>query len=325
MHPTPVGTPLNDAALNIRADNFSWRARFVRWAWITVGVNVLVILWGAWVRATGSGAGCGSHWPLCNGVVVPPSPEAATIIEFVHRLTSGVALLAVLALFVAARRGYAPGHFARRSTSAAGAFMLIEAAIGAGLVVFGLVAGNTSMPRAVVGALHLANTYLLLAALALSAEMGAEAVSPRWQVGRGEVALAALSLGLLIVVGMTGAVTALGDTIFRPESLAAGIVQELDPASHPLVRMRLIHPGVAVLASLFTAYYALTLSERDARSSTRSLARWIWALLVAQLIAGAINVVLLAPLGLQVIHLLLSDLIWILGIVLSARAFTAPR
>ena len=102
-------------------------------------------------------------------------------------------------------------------------------------------------------------------------------------------------------------------------------MQELDPASHPLVRMRLIHPGVAVLASLFTAYYALTLSERDARSSTRSLARWIWALLVAQLIAGAINVVLLAPLGLQVIHLLLSDLIWILGIVLSARAFTAPR
>jgi cytochrome c oxidase assembly protein subunit 15 len=311
----PLTTPYDDP---------SKRAHFVWFTWAAVALNVVVILWGAWVRATGSGAGCGSHWPLCNGAVVPPSPEAATVIEFVHRATSGLALVAVLALLLAAWRVYPRGHFVRWTMSAAGGFILLEAAIGAGLVIFGLVAGDTSIVRAAVGALHLANTYLLLAALTLSAVMGREAVSPSWRGGRGEVALVGISLGFLLLVGMTGAVTALGDTVFRPESLAAGITQELASAAHPLVRMRLIHPGVALLASLLTAYCALTLSGRDTRSTAGRGAPLIWALLVVQLFAGAINVLLLAPLGLQVIHLLLSDLIWILVIALSARALSVP-
>lgn len=315
MSELPPTTPFDDR---------SKRVRFVRFTWAAVALNVVVILWGAWVRATGSGAGCGSHWPLCNGAVVPPSPEAATVIEFVHRATSGLALVAVLALLIAAWRVYARGHFVRWSMSAAGGLILLEAAIGAGLVIFGLVAGDTSTARAVVGALHLANTYLLLAALTLAAVMGGEALSPRWRGGRGEVALVGISLGFLLLVGMTGAVTALGDTVFRPESLAAGITQELATAAHPLVRMRLIHPGVALLASLLTAYCALTLCWRDTRSSARRGAPLIWALLIVQLVAGAINVLLLAPLGLQVVHLLLSDLIWILVIALSARALSVP-
>ena len=56
-----------------------------RFAWFTVFYNVLVILWGALVRASGSGAGCGNHWPLCNGQVIPVSPGWHTVIEFTHR------------------------------------------------------------------------------------------------------------------------------------------------------------------------------------------------------------------------------------------------
>lgn len=310
--------------MRTRPDGGVRRAGFVRCAWITVTLNVGVILWGAWVRATGSGAGCGSHWPLCNGAVVPPSPALATVIEFVHRLTSGLALIAVMALLTAAWRIYPRGHIVRHAMIAAGLFMLLEAAIGAGLVIFGLVAGDTSAARALVGAVHLANTYLLLAALTLAAVFGGHASSPPWRGDTRLLVLGAISLGALLLVGMTGAVTALGDTVFRPESLAAGIAQELAPASHPLVRVRVIHPGVAVVASLITAYYALVLQENEIRpASPRAPA--IWALLAAQLVAGAINVLLLAPLGLQIIHLLLSDLIWILVVVLSARVLTRPR
>jgi len=315
---------VSDSSMKMRTRDASARTRFVRYAWVTLGLNVGVILWGAWVRATGSGAGCGSHWPLCNGAVVPRSAEAATVIEFVHRGTSGLALIAVLALLIGAWRIYARGHIVRRTMIAAGLFMLLEAAIGAGLVVFGLVAGNTSAARAVVGALHLANTYLLLAALTLSAIFGGQSASPIWRLERRVVAQGSISLGLLLLVGMTGAVTALGDTLFRPESLAAGIAQELAPASHPMVRMRLIHPGVAVLASLLTAYYAWVLNEFRLRPVARRRTQMIWILLAVQLIAGAINVLLLAPLGLQVIHLLLSDLIWILVVALSAQVLTEP-
>jgi heme A synthase len=301
------------------------RSRFAHWAWITVALTIAVILWGAWVRATGSGAGCGSHWPLCNGAVVPPSPGAATRIEFIHRASSGLTLIAVLMLLFTAWRVYPPRHIVRWMASAAGALILVEAAIGAGLVVFELVAGDTSMSRAIIGALHLANTYLLLAALTLAAVFGGQPGAPKWEGTRRLVGLGAISLGGLMLVGMTGAVTALGDTLFRPATLAAGIAQELDPAAHLMVRMRLFHPAVAVLAGLATAYFALALCERDIAAPARRMAVLLGGLLIVQLLAGAVNVALLAPLWLQIIHLLLSDLIWVLLIALCGRALTSTQ
>ncbi|MCJ7512801.1 MAG: COX15/CtaA family protein [Anaerolineales bacterium] len=181
------------------------------------------------------------------------------------------------------------------------------------------------MARALDGPLHFANTYLLLAALTLTATLGDTQRSAVWRGERRLVLLGSLTLVCLLVVGMSGAVTALGDTLFRPASLTAGIAQELAPASHPLVRMRLIHPLVAVLSSMITAYYALTLKERAPDSTRRRGAATLWALLAAQLGAGAANVVLLAPLGLQVFHLMLSDLIWILVVALSAGVLTATE
>jgi len=134
---------------------------FVRFAWSTLAVTVVVILWGAVVRATGSGAGCGSHWPLCNGAVVPLSPAAGTVIEYIHRVTSGAAMLLSLGLMVGARRVFPAGHRARTWALASFAVMLVEAALGAGLVVLGLVEGNTSALRAAYIAAHLANTMVL--------------------------------------------------------------------------------------------------------------------------------------------------------------------
>src|SRR5262245_28237530 len=143
--------------------------RFAKYAWLTLAFNLLVIVWGAYVRASGSGAGCGSHWPLCNGEVIPGSPAVKTIIEFSHRLSSGFALLLVAGGLIWTFRAYAPKHQLRRLSVAAIFFMLMEAAIGAGLVLFEMVAENKSIARALWISAHLVNTFLLVGTLALMA------------------------------------------------------------------------------------------------------------------------------------------------------------
>src|SRR5258708_25274996 len=87
--------------------------RFARYAWSVLAFHLGVILWGAFVRASGSGAGCGQHWPLCNGQIVPATPLNATIIEFSHRLSSGIALVSVLALAIWAFRAFPRGFGVR--------------------------------------------------------------------------------------------------------------------------------------------------------------------------------------------------------------------
>lgn len=139
--------------------------QFRRYAWATVAVTLVVIVWGAVVRATGSGAGCGSHWPLCNGEVVPLAPSVATVIEFVHRITSGGVMLMAVWLVVLARRTFTLGHPARRWAWISLMFMCIEAAIGAGIVLLELVADNASAMRAAYVGGHLVNTLLLVGAM----------------------------------------------------------------------------------------------------------------------------------------------------------------
>src|ERR1035437_1911752 len=122
--------------------------RFAAYAWAVLGFNVLVVLWGAYVRATGSGAGCGNHWPMCNGEVIPRAPRIATIIEFTHRVTSGIALVAIAGLVFWAFRAYPARHRVRLGAVFSGVFILTEALIGAGLVLFEHVAKNASNARA---------------------------------------------------------------------------------------------------------------------------------------------------------------------------------
>ena len=142
---------------------------FATYAWGVLAVNLLVIAWGAFVRATGSGAGCGNHWPLCNGEVVPRAPQVETIIEFSHRLTSGAALISVLLMLIWAFRAYPKGDPVRAGAVLSMVLMLIEALIGAGLVLFEYVAANVSIGRVYWIAGHLINTFLLLAAVTLTA------------------------------------------------------------------------------------------------------------------------------------------------------------
>lgn len=279
------------------------RRRYVRLAWVVLGWNFLVILWGAFVRATGSGAGCGSHWPLCNGEVIPPSPTVQTMIEFTHRLTSGLALIGVAGLVWFARRLFPRGHAVRAWAWASLAFILIEALLGAGLVLLEYVERNASAGRAVYLCAHLSNTLLLLAAL-LGVAWHASHEEARWRWA-GVSAWQRAALLAVLLASLTGAIAALGDTIYPAVSMLEGIRQELSPDSPALLRLRLLHPVVSVAAAV-VVLAAVFQSVRGRLQ--RGIAGWV----VLQLAAGAVNVLLLAPVWMQILHLALAAALWLL-------------
>lgn len=298
--------------------------RFRRYAWATLGVNLAVILWGAFVRATGSGAGCGRHWPLCNGEILPPSPATSTLIEFAHRTSSGIALILVVGMFWWSRRRFARGHPARWAATWSLGFIVVEALVGAGLVLLELVAQNDSLVRAGYLAAHLLNTFLLLGSLALTALWAGEPERSglSWE-GRSPWFLGA-GLAAVLVVGMTGAIAALGDTLFPAGSLREGLRADTSPTAHLLVRLRVLHPLLAILAGFYLSLAVwLVGRERPAALETR-WARLVPGLVLAQVGVGLTNLLLLAPVALQLAHLLMADLLWIALVLFGATALAAP-
>jgi cytochrome c oxidase assembly protein subunit 15 len=290
-----------------------------RVAWLVLTYNIAVILWGAYVRATGSGAGCGNHWPLCNGEVLPRSPTVTTIIELSHRLTSGLAVLAVVALVIWTLRATRSGHPARLGAMLSLAFILMEAAVGAGLVLFELVADNATMARAMFMVTHLVNTFLLLGALTLTSWWLSSTEPGTLVRRRHAVASLVAGCGTLLLAGASGAVAALGDTLFPAISLGDALAADLSASSHLLLRLRVLHPLLAVTAVLTV----VVLSGRLSRGRGESIARVASAvrtLAVLQIVLGLANVVLLAPVWLQLVHLLVADAIWVGFIVLGADA-----
>lgn len=301
--------------------------RFAKYAWAVLALNVLVILWGAFVRATGSGAGCGAHWPLCDGEVIPRAERIETLIEFIHRATSGLALAAVVVLLVWAWRAYPKGDAIRKGAVTAMVFMLLEAAVGAGLVLFEWVAGNLSVARVAVMPVHLTNTFLLMASLLLTAWWASGGSVPRLR-GQGIDGRAlAMALVAVLVLSMAGAITALGDTLFPSETLSAGIRQDFEATSHFLVRLRVWHPVIAVITAVYTVYIAQHLSVTRPAEQVRRMARAVTVLFGIQLVAGLTNIVLLAPVWMQIVHLLLACLTWMALLLLAATALSedAPQ
>ena len=296
---------------------------FTRFAWAVLAVNLAVVAWGAFVRATGSGAGCGRHWPTCNGEIVPRAPAVATAIEFAHRASSGIALLLVVVLVIWAARALPRAHPARRAAWTALGLMIAEALVGAGLVLYGWVAKDASAARGWVMAIHLVNTFLLLASLALTAEWSGGAGGLVFS-GRGTLA-AALAAGLaaVLLAGVTGAIAALGDTLYPATSFGAGLRAELSGNGAVLLRLRLLHPFAAIGAGALLLLVARAALRARPDDRVRRAAAAIAGLVAVEIAAGAANVLLLAPVWLQIVHLLVADLVW-LALVLLAAATLAP-
>ena len=296
------------------------RVSAARYAWFVVGYNVLVILWGALVRATGSGAGCGNHWPLCNGQFVPLSPRIDTIIEFTHRCMTGGSAFAVLALLIFSFRSTAKEASARIFAVLSGVLLLNEAFLGALLVKLGYVTGNQSLGRVILLSVHLSNTLLLLGALSLTAHLLATGQHRNVLLSRGRGLLAAgAGLGATLIVGVSGSLAALGDTLFPSSSLHAAILQDFSKTAPLLLRIRWVHPASAVAASLFV----LWLARAAWLAGRRRLVRLVSILLGLQFILGIADVLWLAPVPLQLLHLLGADLYWI-ALVTGAAQIVWP-
>ncbi|WP_117237782.1 heme o synthase [Thermus sediminis] len=298
------------------------KTRLATFAWGVLVWNIVVALFGAFVRATGSGAGCGSHWPTCNGEVIPRSPEVETLIEFTHRATSGLAFLAALALLIWAFRALPKGHPARFGAALSMFFMVTESLVGAALVLFGWVAHDMSPERAVVHMVHLINTYFLLGALALTA-WWASGGAPLRLRGQGAVGLALL-LGFLalLFLGMSGAITALGDLLFPVRSTLEALERSLTPGEHFLVRLRVLHPLIAVSVGLYVVFAGYLAAHLRPSSHTRLFANLLAYAYGVQLLVGLVNVILRAPVWMQILHLFLAYVIWFLFIFLAASALS---
>lgn len=300
-----------------------------RFAWGVLAYFVAVILWGTLVRATGSGAGCGDHWPLCNGTVIQHSPRVDTMIEFTHRLTSGISFFSVVGLLIWTYKATVRGHMARIAVVASVVFTLVEAILGALLVKLGLTAQSQSPLRPAYLALHLTNTLLLLAALSLAAHM----LSRTKGYMRGTVHLVApmgaiAAVAVVLVVGVTGSLAALGDTLFPASSLGQALAQDFSSTSGWLVRWRWTHPTVAFLSSVFLIWLLVRAAQRPPKGvrhwDNRGLSALVLLLLAAQYVLGVLDVFLLAPVWLQVAHLLGADVLWVALVVLTARVTLEP-
>jgi cytochrome c oxidase assembly protein subunit 15 len=287
----------------------------VGFAWGVVGYNVLVILWGALVRATGSGAGCGNHWPLCNGQVIPLSPRVDTIIEFTHRCMTGGSAFLVLGLLMFTFRGTGKGQAARVLAVASMLLLLNEAFLGALLVKLGYVTGNQSMGRVVVLSIHLSNTLLLLAALTLTARLlGTAQMWRELGLGGAKKVWAFMGLAATLIVGVSGSLAALGDTLFPASSIREAFAQDFAVGSPWLLRLRGVHPVSAVIAGIFV----LWLVGQARKAGAGRLAAGVVALLAFQFALGLADVLLLAPVWMQIVHLLGADLYWVALVTLAA-------
>jgi cytochrome c oxidase assembly protein subunit 15 len=282
-----------------------------RFAYITLGCFILVVLWGAIVRTSGSGAGCGANWPLCNGDFFPHHPRLATLIEFIHRSTSGICTLLDIALIAWTFRVTPRRHPARAAVLWSFAFLILEAALGAVLVLRHYVLDNTSNARVLMQSIHFTNTLLLMASLALVAlflsPTRSEATTTPHPTPRGPALIAIFST---IAVGATGSLAALADTLFPSPTLRAALASDFAATSPLLVRMRWLHPAAALLAVLCV----LPLLRRATR-----LSRIVLTLLLLQFALGLADIILLAPAWMQVLHLLGADLYWIALVQLAAE------
>ncbi len=282
-----------------------------------LGYTVAVVLWGAYVRATLSGDGCGDHWPLCNGEVLPVEPSTKTIVELTHRVTSGLCWIGTLAMWLVARRLFERGHATRSAAGWSIFFMTTEALVGAGLVIFRMVADNPATGRAAWMSAHLINTFLLLASLTWMAASAwrqsglrfpRDGQSRRWFGGAATIAL---------LVGVSGAVAALGDTLFPVTSFAEGLREELSPTAHAFVRLRIWHPVIAVAGSAYLMWLAVAVTRRRPTRPIPAIALTLGGLLLIQLAVGLVNVALLAPVWLQLLHLFIADATWIALVLLA--------
>jgi heme A synthase len=300
-------------------------SRFTQFAWFTLVYNIVVILWGVFLRASKSGDGCGQHWLTCQGEVIPSAPQLKTIIEFSHRMTTGPAFVFVVILLIWALVKFGKGSPVGKAAIVSFVFIITEVLIGAVLVLTGNTAEALTSERPFLAIGHLINSSLLLASLALTAWYSGGDRRIEF-TGRGKmIALLAIGVGLLLFAGMSGAIAALSSMLFPSETLVEGVSKDFAGSSNLLVRLRVSHPLLAIATSVYLIFLSGWI--RKGAEDDPATGRWsniVSIVALAQLAFGAATFLMLGPIVMQVGHLFLADLLWISFVLMSANYFASP-
>ena len=292
-------------------------------AWAVVWVTVAVILVGSVVRATGSGAGCGDTWPRCAGSIFPLGGSTETTIEFTHRLTTAALAILLIGFVVWTLRAAPRGDPVRKALAWSAAFFVGEVIIGAVLVLFGWVDDDSSIGRVVMVPLHLVNTLFLLGAMTITAHLASGKGRPRFGENRKRDIVVIAGVGILILVAASGALNALADTLFPADTFLEGLREEFGPAAPFLVRLRVVHPPIAISGGLAV----LVLVRHPVFDPDRMAGRQVSivvGLVLFQFLIGLVNVAMATPVEIQVIHLLVADVLWVAFVLASIRVLVLP-
>lgn len=301
------------------------QAKFARYAWFVLFYNLVAIVWGAFVRISFSGDGCGKGWPLCEGELIPTNATVHRLIEGSHRFSAELGGLLVVGLVIWAFRAFAKGDQVRKAALYAGVFTVVESLLGMELVLRHWVKYDDSVGRAVAMSAHLTNTLLLVGSLTLAAVCaGGRAPSIKLR-GQGPL-LWAIGLGGLCVIalGVSGAISALGHTVVPVDNVLQAAVSK---GAHFLTRLQPLHPIIATSVGLYLLLLGGMLIHLRPSPGVKNAVQWMVVLFVFQFALGLLNIVLSAPASMQLIHLAVADACWIAFVIASARALdaNAPR
>lgn len=305
--------------------------KFARYSWFVLAFNLVVILWGVFLRASKSGDGCGQHWLTCNGEVIPSAPQLKTIIEFSHRITSSLAGILIVVLLIWALVNWFSKRGERKSyllKAVVGSFLFVvaEGLIGAKLVLTGNTAETLTPARPFLMAGHLINTFILLAFLTLTAWFASGGKRLSFRVQPKILLLICTGLLGILLIGISGSIAALSSMIFPSASLAEGVAKDFSETSHALLRLRVSHPILSVSFGFFLVFLAGWFRAQMRENVwVNRLSNVLSGLVLIQFVWGAMTLLTLAPIVLQLGHLLLADLIWIAFVLLSANVLAEQK
>lgn len=295
------------------------KSRFSQFLLGVLLYTILVILWGAWVRISHSGDGCGDTWPLCHGQIVPQAQQAKTWVELSHRLMSGLFGILIVGLFLKIRKAFDRHHPIQRWALFSLIFTISEALLGAKLVLFKLVSSNDSPYRAFVMALHLINSLMLTGSIAMTWEFSK---SPFWRQRSQHLIdfkkltssrLIGFMLFVFICIAVTGAIAALSNTLFPTNSLSEGFAADWNPDSHFLIRLRGFHPiaGILLGGSLALAAYLTWQTAPESALMIRKRSLILAIITTIAIVFGITTLLSLAPVWMKLGHLFIAHSVWI--------------
>jgi len=271
-------------------------------------LSIVSILAGAFVRATGSGDGCGATWPTCKGRIIPALTDTSELIEFSHRSVSGLLLIVTLIIFSKTRK-FQKGSLVKSVTNYLTFFVIFEAVIGAVIVLFEWVGLNSSLPRIVAVPIHLVNTFGLLGCFAILNKILQDDLKEIKLIFNRNFILIS---SLFLLSGATGSITALADVLFPSASFIEGFLEDFDKTSEVLTRLRILHPIISSALSVVLYVYSTRINKKYGVS-----VKLLKTFVIIAVLLGVFNVISNIVLPLSILHLAIADFLWISYIYVS--------